>query len=418
MSKETLGINNNVSDALFQTTFDDLFSSSWGYRGYKTRPDFSRQRIDITPDNTGVSYGGTLRFTIPKRAAILRRLSFAVSVAALGGPTNPRFVDFAAFRLLERTLMRYGANEIQDIRPLQHYVETRMDYRRKDQEAIARLAGGDLSAAERITAAAARQDWIVHIPFHFSETPDKCIFLEGLGFPIEIDITLAALADISTGQTATAVSGGALTNIRLVAELVHIEDYERDFHIERTLDEVGLLQSVRDFRFQPASSITAAAAVFDYPLTNLKGSCYSIRYITQDITEANSSTTGGATATTDDKDFFNFLTWTATADDTWILQASGINVVDPMTQQWNIDVENRDLHSGDPGDLIYGYDFTYQPEDKRNCTGHKTWAGMTNPTIQLRAGGAGFPANLQIIGISREYNATHTIQGDLIKVFK
>ena len=43
---------------------------------------------------------------------------------------------------------------------------------------------------------------------------------------------------------------------------------------------------------------------------------------------------------------------------------------------------------------------------------------LTNPTIQLRAGGAGFPANIHIVGISREYNATHTIQGDMIKVFK
>ena len=418
MSKETLGINNNVSDALFQTTFDDLFSSPWGYRGYKTRPDFSRQRIDITPDNTGVTYGGVIRFTIPKRAAILRRLSFACTTAALSGPTLPRFVDFAPFRLLEKTLMRYGSNEIQDIRPLQHYIEMRHDYRRKDQEAIARLAAGDLSAAERIALATARQDWLVHIPFHFSETPDKCIFLEGLGFPIEIDITTSSLADITTGSSATAVAGGALTNVRLVAELIHIEDYERDFHIERSLDEVGLLQAVRDFRYQPALAVTAAAATFDYPLTNLKGSCYEVRFVCQTVTEATSSTTGGATATTDDKDFFNFVTWTATADDTWILQASGINVIDPMTEQWNVNVENRDLHSGDPGDLIYGQAFTYQPEDKRNCTGHKTWAGMTNPTIQIRAGGSGFPSGIQILGISREYNATHTIQGDLIKVFK
>lgn len=426
MAKESLGVNNNVSDALFQSVFEGLADSQWGYRSFKTRPDFTRQKIVINPKSgsTTPSYNSTQQFEIPKRAAILRRLSVrwrAASLGATGSATDPRFVDYVGFALLERSLLRYASNEIHRIEPLELYITNRLDHRRKDQEAVARLAGGDLSAGQRATLAGAPQNFTVHLPFHFSELPDKCVFLEALGHPLEVDIKLRDFSDVVDADSAgspSEVNGGAISNFRLEAEIIHIEDYERDYHVQRTLDDTGLIMSVREHNYQPRVTVPTAVQDFTYRLTNLKHSCYEIRWVLTRNAETDGQVTGS-------KDYFNFYDFSlppfglasAAGDENWRLDASGIEIISPIDSQWNIEVENRDLHSGDSGDAIYGQAFGFHPEDRRNCTGHKTWAGMTNPAIIYRFN-TNTPAGYSVQAISREYNALHSIQGDLVKIFK
>lgn len=424
MAKELLGVNNNVTDALFQSTFEGILSSQWGYRGFRNRPDFVRQRIEIIPKNgsSTPAWGSLLQFSIPKRAAILRRLSARWRTAALV-PDAPddevRFIDYAGFATMQRVTMRYGSNEIHRIEPLELYITNRLDHRRKDQEAIANLAGGDLPATgllvdSRENRATAAQDWVVHLPFHFSELPDKNIFLEGLGYELEVDIQLPQLYDVIdvTLPIAANPTGGDISRFRLEAELIHIEDYERDFHVNRTMSDTGLFHAVREFQYQAREPVPIGQKM-SYRLTNLKGACFEFRWILRDTQDVDGQLTGR-------KDLFNFLSFAlgTNGDEYWQIRASGIEVMSPMDEKWNIFVENRDLHSGDSGDLIYGAAFGYHPEDRRNCSGHKTWAGMTNPTLEIDFGAANASATLIVDGISREYNAEHRIQGDLVKIFK
>lgn len=423
MAKESLGVNNNVTDALFGSVFEGLTDSQWGYRGFKTRPDFVRQRISISPKSgsTTPGYDSTQLFEIPKRAAILRRLSLRWRTAALAqsAGSNVRFVDYYGFAAIRRSVLRYASNDIHEIQPMELYLTNRLDHRRKDQEAIARLAGGDLTNAERATLAAGVQNWTTHLPFHFSELPDKCIYLESLGYPLEVEISLDSfvrLTDADGSPTTAQVSGGAISNFRLEAELIHLEDYERDYHVGRTLSDQGLVMAVREHRYQPAEAITSSVQDYTYRLTNLKGACYEIRWVIQSTLDTAGSAYSGR------KDYFNFVDFSTigsgtAGDEYWYLDASGIEIVSRTDAQWNIEVENRDLHSGDSGDAIYGQAFGFHPEDRRNCTGHKTWAGMTNPAIVLRFNG-NTPSNLQITAISREYNAQHNIQGEIVKLFK
>lgn len=437
MSKESLGVNNNVTDAMFQTVFGNLMDSTFGYRGYKTRPDFAIHRIILTPKvgATTPSYSSALDYEIPKRAAVLCRVSSRWNVAALAG-VAPSFVDYYGFAAHKTAIMRYGSNDLQTIRPLEMYLTNRLDHRRKDQEAIAELAAGDLSLTERQARATGTQQITVHWPFHFSELPDKAFFTEAVGSPLEFQFRLDEFENL-VNDSAAGVTGGAISNYRLECEMVHVEDYERDYHIHRTLDDDGLIIACREHNYQPNLIVPVNTTQIRYPLRNLKKACVEIRWVLRDRQQLTQNFDNSL-------DYFNFLSFALTADndgsEEWELDASGVEIISPMNEQWNIFVENRDRHSGDSGDRIYGASFSFYPEDKRNGTGHKTWAGMTNPELLINFGGstAATPPSAQgvaavppipggatgadgdyiITAISRDLQAEHRIQGDVVTIFK
>lgn len=434
MPKDNLNINFNVGDPLFMATFKGLLSSKWGYKGYSTRPDFVKQRLDVTSDNT-FTYQGTGRFKLPKRAAVLKNIAARWVAGALvpNDPgtqpapspslalSEPRFVNWAAYAALARSELFYGTKSLHTILPMQLFVQNNLYERRKDIAALGEMAGGDLSGGatgpgdsrEFRAAQASGQLFTVPIPFYFTELTDKAIHTEGLGYQLEVQITLDAflnLVDVST-PAANTPTGGGITNFVLHCEYIHIDDMERNWHINRTLDDVGIVKLFRDVQYQPRETITGTPTQYRMALRNLYGPCYELRWFLRDPLDVDGQLTGR-------KDYFNFLPFAYGATvglENWLVEASGTRIIEPMDQQWNLFKENAEQHSADSGRYIFGGTFTYDTEDMRNATGHKTLAGTPNPTLEVNFGGA-CPASLIIDAMAFQYNNMHEKRGDIQKM--
>ena len=429
VGKSGMTINFSTADPLFISVFKELSDSKHGYKSYSTLPDFAKQEIEVSPENT-VNDGMTGRWVLPKRAAILSSVAARWRVGALvpNDPatqpapspslalSEPRFVNFAGYRTLERTECRLGPTILHRIDHEQLFIQSQL----YDEEAqiIAKneMAGGDLTNGatgpgdSREARATGTQKFTVNLPFWFDELDDKGCHIEGLGDLLEFHVNFARFLDVVDVSTvgANQPTGGAITDAVLRFGLIHISDKERNYHVQTTRIDDGVLMLFHEFKYQPAQAVPTAVES-RFPMRNLRGPTYELRWVLQDTRDVSGDLTGR-------KDWYNYLSFAqgvAPGDESWRMEAgTGQEIVERMDHQWNIFMENSKSHSNHPGRNIYGTSFNNDTEDRRNAVGHITINGLTNPELVINFGAAA-AANQQIRIIACEYNVMSARKGDI-----
>ena len=426
--KDHLNANFSTADPFFLSVFRALGDSKHGYKSYSVLPDFVKQELELAPENTP-GYGLTGRWKLGKIAAICSSVALRFRLGALvpNDPatapapspslslSEPRFVNFVGYRMAERAEVRLGPNTLHRIDFTQLFIQNQLYSEEaqviaQNEMAAGDLAGGATGPGDSREARATRvQKCTVNLPFWFDELDDKAVHIEGLGDTLEFNITFPRFLDVVDVSTvgANQPTGGALSDVVLRFSLIHFSDKERNYHIATTRIDDGVLMLFHEFKYQPAQAVPLTLEM-RYPLRNLRGPTYEIRWIVQNDADVEGDLTGR-------KDWFNYLSFAlgaAPGDEFWFLESQGNQVIERMDHQWNLFAENSKSHSNHPGRNIYGYSFNNDTEDRRNAVGHLTLAGITNPEIIVNWGAVP-GAGLRISAIAMEYNVMSARKGSL-----
>lgn len=403
MGKEKLNTKFNIQDPLFIADFQSN-ASAFGYKDYVKLSNWVDEYQYLTPDGSNTGFSANLTFKMPKRCTFLGPVQFETTYSSLSanGGGSARLVDYAGFRQINLARARYGSNILHDLDYRILYLLHRLNKSRERREAEEKLVGGNMSIWERTARGMASQSFITDIPWWWTNHPMNNVCIDALSHQLEMVITTCSAGDLSQATSGTAPTY-TMTNAQMKCRLIHVEDDERDYNIDRCLHGAGVVMPFRDFETQYDNAIAGGGTQFDIQLTNLRSTFSDFRFMVQPTTNTNSPGT------------INNLPFSFTQISSWQINAAGLPIIDPMT-----DSENRDLiqpteHSGYSGDFIYGKASALDVEDMNNSTGHDNWGGMTQPRLTIV-----FPSDPGASICHVITNSPNTIQqskGDLMKNF-
>ena len=127
----------------------------------------------------------------------------------------------------------------------------------------------------------------------------------------------------------------------------------------------GVVYLVDQWEEQLNNTVSSGATSATVQLNTFKGGATEIMFVVR------AATSDDATAANLGNDPFDYVKITS-----WELKTGQITLVDLVTDAEQKHVLNRKMHSGVPGDHIYGASWSAHPEDPMNAWGHITFAGM------------------------------------------
>lgn len=370
MVKEVLNTKYNIADPLHLADYMPG-NSAYGYKGYMKLPNKEEEILYLTPDGT-VDWGKTIRFKIPKRWTFIGpiQLEAVVSAVTPNGGGTARLVDFAGFRINEKSSARYGSNQVQDITH-EDLIRLHQLFKRKNiREAEATLVGGNLSIIERESKASASQTFLCDLPFWWTHHPSLYLNRDALSHDLEILVTTPSVGDMTQGTSGTTPSV-TLSSLQLRVVGVHVEDHERDDHTAATLNGAGVVAAIRDFERQFDNVLPSGQTTYQIPLTSLKGLCSDFRFTVKNYTQKTSPGT------------INNDPYSNLAIASWEIKAGGVQIVDSRTAMQDESYHRPRDHISDVAARYYGYSPSADCEDFLNSTGHHNYSGFTQPTLYI-----------------------------------
>lgn len=326
------------------------------------------------------------------------------------------FVDFEALAALQKVEVWHGQNLVQRITGEMLYLDYCKSMDIEAQKAAQKLLLGNTPTATRVTYANQTMDmWVDLRRLWFTGNPRRYFLCTATASELELRVYLNPLTSII--QQSANANGAVTCNIlqgELVTFDVQVEDDEKKFLLASTETSEGINYKFNDCELQLNSLIPHGTQQAQIQLTNLKGACYALDMllkinpqgnIQSDATNLDLVPLTGKTGGTHTKNNAYF----GAADCGGNTLPAGVNPsgdVYQLAKSWQLvsadvivwdttpDIYQRyyifpfyyrGVTDGSP---IYTAVLSMVPTDAGNCSGHKTFSAMINPTVTVNYPGA------------------------------
>lgn len=429
-SKELLPFSSSqVADAYYTAGEFDPAHSMFIYDGWTTTNNFAFRRRRLDPVGGALAYGATATYRLDRSAFMRGPMQLIYRRSALtqpGGTVSDAnyncFVDFEGFASLQHVEVWHAQNKLFTLTGEDLYQDYLKNKDLEEQKATDVLVHGNLplgpstnGGQNRIDKASATQELIVDLRrIWFTANPRKYLLCTASSNEVEIRVTMRNLSEI-TQSTGNAYPSGATIQLgQLCTFDVSCEPAEQRYLLAQTEQEGGINYKFNDYELQPNIPIPNGQAEYVIQLVNFKGPCYCFDFTLRYNPRGNILTSG---ADLDGMPIRNKVAggthlrnnaWFGHQDTAWNALAA-VN----KPQYVGLDVYRTvDFHSITSSDVVvwdetsdkysryyifplyfkgtvgnsplYSCPFAMVPGDSSNCTGHKTWAAMTNPVLRLR----------------------------------
>lgn len=347
------------------------------YNGWATTTNSKSRMIEEAPINGGVDFGGEAIFRIDKSKFQLGpcRLFYTLSALSAGAGTSTinRWVPFVGYHAIEHVTVKYSVNEIDRWLGEELFLYHRMFKGIRDGDSINELVLGDKSPSQRNQLAASSNRIRVDLPLAWTVDPRKYLIVAGLASQIEIRVKFRPLSHCVQTDNASNLPTGSISDIRLKTTNVHVQKQEKAIQQARIQREKkGLLYLVDRWEEQQNNIVSSGSTSTTVTINTFKGAATELFFV---VRPASADDHTAANLANDPYDFVKITSWD--------LKAGQITLVDLLTDAEQKHILNRKLHSGVPGDHIYGASWSVHPEDQMNSWGHMTFAAMNNPTLTI-----------------------------------
>lgn len=402
-----------VPDAFYGHQGFDPAHSLFHYNGWGTTTNFAFRRRPLDTIGSALKYGHSATFRFDRSAFMRGPAQLYIKRSALSQPEDEDeyncFVDFEGFAMLDRVEVWHGQNLIQRVPGEVLYLDYLKHKNLEQQRATDRLVNGNKSIAERRALATGTAElWIDLRRLWFTGNPKQYFICSATASELEVRVFLNPLASIvQKSASANAVPEATILTGQLYTLDVHVEDDEKDYLLSRTVDPKGLNYKFIDYEVQLNQGIPHGQSQYSIQLQNLKGACTVLDMVLTINPNGNILGNGtqldrvplrGKTGGTHTRN----NAWYGGADADYDTVADGVYPdVYQTAKKW--DIKSADvtvwegisddyqrfyiwpLHFVGPVDNspVYTAVFGFLPGDHGNCSGHKTWSAMTNPTVTL-----------------------------------
>lgn len=386
----------------------DVGNTLFAPQGWRTFANFGMRRRFIQPINgTTPSYGGQSTFRYDKSCWQRGPIQAQITRSALavgGNGTFARFVDYEGYYMIDHVDLTYGANFLYRLKSDNFTLLQLLTKPLRNAYADEHLVNGGKTQSERITLAASPSTMYVDIPFPYTLSPMMYFFGTVIATELQIVVYYAALSSITQTDATNTYPTATITSAQLLSLDLHVMNDERMMGQQLALTQEGINSRIIEWE-QQTQLFAAGQTIYTMPLTNIKGAMVEIiAVIRLQSSLTNALPTTGQTYTS----FSDYLSWGVTA--------GGIVIFDTYDKNYSTFYLNAHYHSAWPGALIITGTFAIDPESIVNCTGHKTAASMTNPTLTINF--ASDPGNIQVDVFTRSNNLWSLNGGEIKRVFQ
>jgi hypothetical protein len=385
--------------------FNPITDSPFIPRDWKRTINFTVDRRDINADNAP-AFSAEQNFKMPKVAEKVGKLQLVYTISALtngGAGTYERLVDFAGFEAIDRIEISYAGNHLQTIYGLQLYLWHRMHLRQDKQDAQAHLVGGNLTAAERNTAADAAQTFYVDIPAFFTYETHQSFPPLVLADELRIDVHFKSLNSIVQSDSAVGTVTATITSSKLRVTFINLIQMEREVIKQGTQEGNGLIFPILDVERQSSYQLASGSATHQVKLTNPKSPCSYFLFVVRNNADINTPYANNP---------FNFQ-----AIDSWNMEANNQPLVRDVEHEYQMYYLNPLYTDATPRDNVYGHYFSLAPENRVDHHGSNYFAMQNNPVINVTHTGA-LATNHYFDGLFFVHNFIQIKGPDIVKIFK
>lgn len=386
--------------------FNPLTDSPWLPRKWRVTINHIIDRRDVAPESSGQPGGSTV-YKWPKIAEKVTKIQVMTTHAALAqtGGTYVCFEDFAGFDEIDHVDISYAGNPLQTIYGLQMYIWHRLHKRQDKQDAEAVLVGGNMTQAERITAAASAQKFYVDIPAFFTYETHSSFPLLVLAEEIRFEVFYKQLSQVVNSDASLGnVTGGAITTQALRISFVQNIKSEKNIINSAVNEGNGIIFPILDVERQPLNLLQSGNTSFNVKITNAKAPCSYFSFVARKNSKINSTTYGNT--------FNQFETVS-----NWDLMANSDYLIRNVEHDYNLFYLNPLYYEGPPRDNIYGSSFSLVPENRYDCNGSNYFAMQNNPTLDVTMPSA-LGENYYLDAFFFVENFIQIKGPDVIKIFK
>ena len=362
----------------------------------------------ISPNsNSAATFNSKATFKYGKRQNFVGRTYLMWTAGALSGATNPRFVNYAGFRSVGKVESLYQSKDLQILHwNVMHPFHKLLDNFER-QTGVETLVGGGLDEASRITAAGGSQTFIIKLPLFYTWHPSKFVLTDALSHEMELDWTIPSLGELTQSDNAVTPTG-SISDVKLRIDTYHVDEIERDYHIDRTLTDTGIIFYAPDYEYLLDQTPDGSGTSRTLNIQGLRGSVYDFRFVIRDPTNVTSPGTADNLPTTYvDGAFLN--RWRVT-------QSDGSEIINWTSSTENIFLENTEYHSAVPGTAIYGVPLCFDPEDYLNSTNHDSFSNFSIPTVEFEF--SSDPGSIVIDIFTMSRNTWQIVKGDILRNFR
>ena len=415
MSADLKNTKFGVQDAVFIADFGGLGTTAFGEKGQGKLANFARQIIFVDPNATALAFGSNVRFVIPKRQVFVGPTHLKVTFSAVSGAhLNGRLVEYAGMRMANTMQLRYSTNTLQTIQwQLLHLLyalrqnnekQAVTDFLTKGSTAGGTWGSGAAGQAARAALATAAQTLWCDIPFMYTRHPSKYMLTEALAHEVEVDWQMPTLAQMTQSDNAV-IPTFTVSAAQLRLRCFHTEDVERDFHIDRTLQDTGVVSACTDFEYILTATPTGTGTQRQVSLESLRGATTEIRFVIRNAADLATPGTNAYLPFT----YQQLLNWQIDA-------AGGLAVVRNLNHAENIFIENGFCHTAEPLWNVYGMATALDPEDELNATGEDNYGNFTTATLTMNF--TADPGSILVDVIAITKNTWQEVKGDYVKNFQ
>jgi hypothetical protein len=409
---------------------EDYTKSPYFYRGYSTMPNSWHELKSITPDVKEVTYGATTEFRIPVQFDKLGQTTLAWTQAILTttGGAYRRFCDWFPLALIEKIEIIADNTVVFTHAPEKKYLRVQKFVATEERDAEAACLFGNLSTAQRNTAATAVQDVIYDIPFQYTLAPDRYLEMRALADAPTLRITWRRLEQVV--QTDGTVPVSAISNLRLLVNAIHFEAGERNVHVLLTEKDHGIVRFIEESVVVPrhstciipASHFGGGGAPVSTHKVDLKNFKTDVRMISFWIRKkANYDPANLA------RNLWYESTELTNAGVPWIknfrlISGAGEEITPWVTAKFNTLTEHIANFYGAALPGLYFISFAIHPMDELNASGSYNMNNIQDPQLELElnnfgSGGAG-AEDLEVIIMRSQFNTIQTVRGQISRQFQ
>ena len=380
-----------------------------------------------TCDGSSATFGGTVRFTLPKNSTLIGDPIFKVSVSAavLAADRSAAYVNGLGDQLVETVTLRYGSSILQVV---PHSIWTPMWRRLTRNDAHVEpvhamvLAGlpvqGDTEAMRESAVTDGLDLYVPLDELYFAKSKSQYWFPESLSLEGEIILKLAPLGSLVYSDNGDDPFAGATYPALSGAELhfheVTISSAEKENRLRQFATEQGVVTLFKDIETQLSQNLgvggdTGLDRVVRVDLDNIRLDIATIVFVVRVATNSTGGVTPAVNAPWRGDPFeSNTENSIITGGDiacakpitSFALEANGKRIYNEMTDFENRAVTRRryfaDAQVFDP---YYFISFSNFPQDANNSTGHIS---------------ASILGRLQLVITLPDWAATQTLQCDVL----
>lgn len=422
---DKLGLNTGIADPLVIGG-----DSLWNYYNWSTKDNYFLFRTDLDPLESaasGLAAGSYSAFTrtivVPKLADRIwkARLMWDQAAITKTGGTYVRYCDYAAFAAIDWIELRNVNNVVQRLTGDELWLKHVKYNTTEERDAERIVVGGGLSDAQRNTAGAATQNFIVNLPFYFTQQRGKA--LSPMTTAVEHKIVIRFKALTSICQTDGSAVSSLMSGIKLRVDSIHTEAHERDAMYELQAMEHGIVYKQDDHsRSYTPFSITGSSG---HPnLSGTPGTALTTGEITVPLESHRNSTKVvnvlcRLTVDTDGTSLYNrpYESFHKLPD--FKLQSVGGDEIIPYQGNTFLRyVAFPEKYPAPSGTQMLTHEHCEDPCDSNHCNGSLNYGNINRPTIKIPWTTAD-PSpvyNYTVTVITEEHNFVQHCSGEIIQV--